>query len=171
MPGTCKRVSSGLHYNDEEATVCRLIIRALLDKRIDPASLAIIVFYREQFRLLESFAKNTNVDIHTVDPMQGRENDSAVLLSTKTVSDPEGEDFIDDPRRFSVALTRCRHGQFVLGYEKSLKRLTTGVKSSNELTTAAPRPPRPLYILFSTESENRLGVKGGGVSIHGSGFP
>ncbi|KAK6034803.1 hypothetical protein COOONC_27693 [Cooperia oncophora] len=83
-PAPLSKSLSGSHSNEAEAEVCRQIILALLRKNVRPASLAIIVFYKEQSRLLEHFAKRTQVDIHTVDSVQGREKDIVVLLTTRT---------------------------------------------------------------------------------------
>ncbi|KAK6060502.1 homeobox domain protein [Cooperia oncophora] len=66
VAGSSSKSLSGSHSNEAEAEVCRQIILALLRKNVRPASLAIIVFYKEQSRLLEHFAKRTQVDIHTV---------------------------------------------------------------------------------------------------------
>ncbi|KAK6038106.1 hypothetical protein COOONC_24389, partial [Cooperia oncophora] len=57
-----------LHPSEAEAEVCRQIVLALLRKK--------------RSRLLEHFAKRTQVDIHTVDSVQGREKDIVVLLTT-----------------------------------------------------------------------------------------
>ncbi|VDK49996.1 unnamed protein product [Cylicostephanus goldi] len=36
---------------------------------------------------------------------------------------PKGADFLEDPRSMKVALTRCRHGQFLLGHQESLEKV------------------------------------------------
>ncbi|KAK6053058.1 hypothetical protein COOONC_09435 [Cooperia oncophora] len=97
-------LSFRLTLNEAEAEVCRQIILALLRKNVHPDSLAIIVFYKEQSRLLGHFAKRTQVNPHGFDAERG--------------------EFLNDPHRLNVALSRCRHGQFVLGHEKSLVGLS-----------------------------------------------
>ncbi|WKY11566.1 hypothetical protein Q1695_003274 [Nippostrongylus brasiliensis] len=117
------RAINGSHSNDVEAEVCRQLVLSLLSKALAPSSIAVIAFYKEQLRLLEGFAQAVSVDVYTVDSVQGRENDVTILLTTRTHFDPAQGEFLDDPRRLNVALTRCRHGQLVLGHERSLRQL------------------------------------------------
>uniref|UniRef100_A0A7I4YEP8 AAA_12 domain-containing protein n=1 Tax=Haemonchus contortus TaxID=6289 RepID=A0A7I4YEP8_HAECO len=124
VPGTSTKSLSRSHSNEAEAEVCRQVIQGLLRRNIRPSSIAIIVFYKEQARLLKEFAKMTSVDLHTVDSVQGREKDIVVLLTTRTGFHADRGDFLNDAHRLNVALTRCRHGQFVLGHESSLARLS-----------------------------------------------
>ncbi|WKX97745.1 hypothetical protein Q1695_013429 [Nippostrongylus brasiliensis] len=107
----------------EPAMLCREIVLTMLAKDVAPSSIGIITFYKEQFRLLQDFATSVAVDIHTVDSVQGREKDVVVLLTTRTGIDASQGDFLDDPKRLNVALSRCRHGQFVLGDQHSLEKL------------------------------------------------
>ncbi|VDP63301.1 unnamed protein product [Heligmosomoides polygyrus] len=37
--------------------------------------------------------------------------------------DTDRAEFLDDPRRMNVAITRSKHGLIILGYERSLTRL------------------------------------------------
>ncbi|VDO97720.1 unnamed protein product [Heligmosomoides polygyrus] len=53
-----------------------------------------------------SFARSVNIELYTVDSVQGREKDIVVLLTTRTGFDPSQSEFLDDPRRLNVALTR-----------------------------------------------------------------
>ena len=43
-----------------------------------------------------------------------------ILLTTATDNTPDSGDFLDDYHRVNVAMTRCRHGQFLLGNAQSL---------------------------------------------------
>ncbi|KIH61099.1 hypothetical protein ANCDUO_08638 [Ancylostoma duodenale] len=70
-----------------------------------------------------STPRRGQVELGTVDSVQGREKDVVILLTTRTDFNPETADFLDDPRRMNVALTRCRQGQFVLGNVESLRRV------------------------------------------------
>ncbi|XGW14950.1 hypothetical protein V3C99_000886 [Haemonchus contortus] len=124
VPGTSTKSVNKSHSNKAEAEVCRQVIEGLLRRNVRPSSIAIIVFYKEQARLLKEFAKMTCVDLHTVDSVQGREKDIIVLLTTRTGFRADRGDFLNDPHRLNVALTRCRHGQFVLGHANSLARLS-----------------------------------------------
>ncbi|VDO92658.1 unnamed protein product [Heligmosomoides polygyrus] len=123
VEGRSTRSPGGSHSNETEARYCRDIVQALLAKGIPPTSLAIITFYKEQARLLQDYAARQGVTIHTVDSVQGREVDIVILLTTRSDVDPDSSDFLDDPLRMNVALTRCRHGQIVLGNVTALRGL------------------------------------------------
>ncbi|VDO10430.1 unnamed protein product [Haemonchus placei] len=146
VPGESTKSLSGSHSNSAEAEVCRQIVTSLLKKDVPPASIAIIVFYKEQSRTLAHFARTSSVDLHTVDSVQGREKDIVILLTTRTKFDPSRGEFLNDPHRLNVALSRCRHGQFVLGHEKSLAGLSywadilQWANNRRAVTTAAALP-------------------------------
>ncbi|KAK6061787.1 hypothetical protein COOONC_00540 [Cooperia oncophora] len=97
-------------------------------------------------RDIRTVTKRTQVDIHTVDSVQGREKDVVVLLTTRTGFDAERGEFPNDPHRLHVALSRCLHGQFVLGHEKSLAGLSywdillRWARNSGAVTTTASLP-------------------------------
>uniref|UniRef100_A0A1I7XAL4 AAA_12 domain-containing protein n=1 Tax=Heterorhabditis bacteriophora TaxID=37862 RepID=A0A1I7XAL4_HETBA len=112
-------------YNEREVETCKNLVEGLLQVGIPQTSIAIITFYREQNRRIAGFAKERNIELSTVDAVQGREKDVVILLSTRTHFSLERADFLDDRQRMNVALTRSRHGQFVLGHKASLKQLTS----------------------------------------------
>ncbi|VDO04881.1 unnamed protein product [Haemonchus placei] len=124
VPGKSSKALSGSHSNPVEAETCREIVLSLIRKNIQPSSIAIIVFYKEQARVLSHFAQSNSIDLHTVDSVQGREKDIVILLTTRTGFDADRGEFLNDPHRLNVALSRCRHGQFVLGHEQSLVGLS-----------------------------------------------
>ncbi|WKY04519.1 hypothetical protein Q1695_005490 [Nippostrongylus brasiliensis] len=109
------------HFNEFEAKVCMSIVERLTQRGIAPATIGIITFYREQRRRLAEFARNMEIDLSTVDCIQEREKDVIILLITRTHFSPEAGEFLSDPRRVNVALTRCRHGLFVLGHRETLE--------------------------------------------------
>lgn len=118
--GASTKAQSRSYYNVEEAEVCLALVNRLRRRGIASESICIVSFYKEQHRRLTDFARSSGVELSTVDAIQGREKDVVVLLTTRTNFSREGSEFLDDPRRINVALTRCRHGQFVLGHEPSL---------------------------------------------------
>uniref|UniRef100_A0A7I5ECZ1 AAA_12 domain-containing protein n=1 Tax=Haemonchus contortus TaxID=6289 RepID=A0A7I5ECZ1_HAECO len=63
------------------------------------------------------------VELSTVDSVQGREKEVVVILTTKNDFSPDEADFFDDYRRLNVAVSRCRHGQFIFGYATALRAL------------------------------------------------
>ncbi|EPB77871.1 hypothetical protein ANCCEY_03047 [Ancylostoma ceylanicum] len=122
VAGNSERATSRSHFNEAEATVCTSIIDRLMGKGVSPVSIYIISFYKEQLRRLEEYAARAGIELETVDSVQGRRKDIVILLTTRTDFDPLTAEFLDDPRRMNVALTRCRQGLFVLGHVESLQR-------------------------------------------------
>ncbi|EYB99774.1 hypothetical protein Y032_0120g930 [Ancylostoma ceylanicum] len=123
VAGNSERATSRSHFNEAEATVCTSIIDRLMGKGVSPASIYIISFYKEQLRRLEEYAARAGIELGTVDSVQGREKDIVILLTTRTDFDPLTAEFLDDPQRMNVALTRCRQRLFVLGHVESLQRV------------------------------------------------
>uniref|UniRef100_A0A7I4YVU8 AAA_12 domain-containing protein n=1 Tax=Haemonchus contortus TaxID=6289 RepID=A0A7I4YVU8_HAECO len=78
---------------------------------------------REQFRRLRPDLTDLGVELSTVDSVQGREKEVVVILTTKNDLSPDEADFLDDYRRLNVAVSRCRHGQFIFGNAKALRAL------------------------------------------------
>ncbi|XGW33926.1 hypothetical protein V3C99_017999 [Haemonchus contortus] len=76
--------------------------------------ICVITLYKEQF---------LGVELSTVDSVQGREKEVVVILTTKNDFSPNEADFLDDYRRLNVAVSRCRHGQFIFGYAQALRAL------------------------------------------------
>ncbi|VDO81606.1 unnamed protein product [Heligmosomoides polygyrus] len=92
---------------------------------------AIITFYKDQFRRLEQFTHAVDVDLHTVDSVQGRQCAAGLL---------------DDALRMNVALARSRHGTFVLLAQNHSEPSRTGPESWDGPRTTNfwfPLPPSP----------------------------
>ncbi|EPB69624.1 hypothetical protein ANCCEY_11287 [Ancylostoma ceylanicum] len=123
VAGTSQRAVTKSHHNEVKASVCLTIATELLGRGVRADQICIISFYREQFRRLAEPVRNLGIELSTIDTVQGREKDVVILLTTKTGFDPEGAEFQDDQRRMNVALTRSRHGQFVLGHVESLRQV------------------------------------------------
>uniref|UniRef100_A0A0N4YGS5 AAA_12 domain-containing protein n=1 Tax=Nippostrongylus brasiliensis TaxID=27835 RepID=A0A0N4YGS5_NIPBR len=121
VEGASQRSVTRSHFNEFEAKVCMSIVERLTQRGIAPATIGIITFYREQRRRLAEFARNMEIDLSTVDCIQEREKDVIILLITRTHFSPEAGEFLSDPRRVNVALTRCRHGLFILGHRETLE--------------------------------------------------
>ncbi|XGW34372.1 hypothetical protein V3C99_018332 [Haemonchus contortus] len=166
VPGESTKSLSGSHSNSADSEVCRQVVTSLLRKNVPPASIAIIVFYKEQSRSLAHFASASSVNLHTVDSVQGREKDIVILLTTRTKFDPSSGEFLNDPHRLNVALSRCRHGQFVLGHEKSLAGLSfwadilQWASNRRAVTTAAALPDlleqSAHFVYFRQKARRRL---------------
>ncbi|CAN0492944.1 unnamed protein product, partial [Ectocarpus sp. 12 AP-2014] len=82
--------------------------------------------YAKQIKVLkEKFEESLGrgwheqVEISTVDAFQGREKD-VIIVSTVRAAGSRGIGFLADVRRMNVALTRARHGLFVVGSAEAL---------------------------------------------------
>uniref|UniRef100_A0A7I4YXQ2 AAA_12 domain-containing protein n=1 Tax=Haemonchus contortus TaxID=6289 RepID=A0A7I4YXQ2_HAECO len=103
---------------------CRDIIRGLLSRDVPSSSIGVITFYKEQQHRLQEYTDRLGVALYTVDSVQGREMDVAIILTTRTDVDEASGNFLNDIQRMNVALTRCKYGQFVLGYLNALHTLS-----------------------------------------------
>uniref|UniRef100_A0A0M3JQA9 AAA_12 domain-containing protein n=1 Tax=Anisakis simplex TaxID=6269 RepID=A0A0M3JQA9_ANISI len=59
----------------------------------------------------------TSIDCHTIDSFQGKENDVIILVTTRSYDYRATDDqvkFFADPQRITVALSRARHGLFIV---------------------------------------------------------
>ncbi|XGW27436.1 hypothetical protein V3C99_007774, partial [Haemonchus contortus] len=59
------------HSNQEEADCCVELAQSLLNRDIEPNSIGIITFYKDQQRLLEEPAERMGIRLYTVDSVQG----------------------------------------------------------------------------------------------------
>ncbi|XGW21519.1 hypothetical protein V3C99_004464, partial [Haemonchus contortus] len=114
VPGRSRLSPSQSHSNEQEAQCCKELICGLLAKDIPATSIGVITFYKDQQRLMEDTAAKLGVHLFTVDSVQGREIDVVVILTTRTMVDRSSGEFLDDHKRLNVAITRCRHGLFIL---------------------------------------------------------
>nr|CDJ96815.1 regulator of nonsense transcripts [Haemonchus contortus] len=125
VAGKSAQAPSMSHFNENEISACLGVLRKLLRLGIAPQDICVITFYREQYRQMKPHAEQYNVELTTVDSVQGREKEVVLLLTTKTNFNPYAATFINDYRRLNVATTHCRHGHFVFGHAKSLRALPT----------------------------------------------
>uniref|UniRef100_A0A7I5E7P7 AAA_12 domain-containing protein n=1 Tax=Haemonchus contortus TaxID=6289 RepID=A0A7I5E7P7_HAECO len=126
IPDQSRLPRGGSHFNNDEVKSCCDIVTSLLERGIPPKSLVILALYKEQTQRLKQFAKKHSVDLFRVGAFQSLEKDIVVLLTSWYF--PDGEvnvDFLNDSHRINVALTRCRHGQFVLGSKRFLSTLSS----------------------------------------------
>ncbi|KIH52974.1 hypothetical protein ANCDUO_16912 [Ancylostoma duodenale] len=123
VDGSSKRARNMSHYNDTELEVCCNLVRLLTSSAIAPANICVIAFYKEQYHRAKQQLPEMGIKLSIVDAVQGREMEVVILLTTKTHFSPDLAEFSDNHKRMNVALSRCRHGQFILGHVPSLVKV------------------------------------------------
>ena len=111
-----ERQRSGSHSreNPTEAAIVAALVEDLLAAGIDPSQVAVISPYDDQGDRVEGRIDVEGVEVDTVDGFQGREKE--VVLVSLVRSNDEGQiGFLDEPRRFNVALTRARRKAVIVG--------------------------------------------------------
>ncbi|MFU8807302.1 MAG: DEAD/DEAH box helicase family protein, partial [Bradymonadaceae bacterium] len=116
-------VESGGRTNEDEA---RAIIAALeaLGSQLDSTSVGVVTPFRAQAHLIRHMLKNSadlasrDIDVDTVERFQGSERDVIMVSLVKT--ERAGE-FLADPRRLNVTLTRARKKLMIFGNRSCLE--------------------------------------------------
>ncbi len=135
------RVENVVHEkaSDDEAGAIRDIIASLLTRGIAAKDIGVIAPYRAQVatirrRLFQDDAINnwqalptdTPLTVDTVDRFQGGER-LVIIISCATAQEPELSDprreFLTDPRRLNVALTRAQRKLILVGNASALNQL------------------------------------------------
>jgi superfamily I DNA and/or RNA helicase len=98
----------GSKRNEGEAELVVRIVQALRDANVDASAIAVITPYNAQVQLLrERLGGEPELEIGTVDGLQGREKEAVVVSLVR--SNEAGEvGFLGELRRLNVALTRAR---------------------------------------------------------------
>ncbi|TFK53080.1 P-loop containing nucleoside triphosphate hydrolase protein [Heliocybe sulcata] len=107
----------GSRCNENEAEVVRRWVERLRCFRTLPTRLTTYIRYQAQVTLLTSLLRATygaDLEIGTVDGMQGREKE-AVVISLVRSNDSREVGFLKDKRRLNVAMTRARRHLCVVG--------------------------------------------------------
>ncbi|KAI9435234.1 P-loop containing nucleoside triphosphate hydrolase protein [Russula earlei] len=103
--------------NENEATIVYNWVATLVAAGITPSQIGIITPYQAQVALLSSLLRScygSELEIGTVDGMQGREKE-AVIISLVRSNDKREVGFLKDERRLNVAMTRARRHLCVIG--------------------------------------------------------
>lgn len=122
--------NSNVRSRREAETVVELII-SLLQHGISPEEIGVVVPYRAQSRLIRSLLRRNIVDeevwprvaVDTVERMQGQERE-VVFVSFATASPAfaaQMADFLFQPQRLNVAVTRPRTKLILIGSHEMLK--------------------------------------------------
>jgi len=107
----------GSRCNENEATIVHKWVATLVAAGITSSQIGIITPYQAQVVLLTSLLRSSygpELEIGTVDGMQGREKE-AVIISLVRSNDKREVGFLKDERRLNVAMTRARRHLCVVG--------------------------------------------------------
>ncbi|KAF8336585.1 P-loop containing nucleoside triphosphate hydrolase protein [Cantharellus anzutake] len=106
----------GSRSNENEAVIIQRWVEMLVKAGVSSSQIAVITPYQAQVTLLTSMLSNTmhELEIGTVDGMQGREKE-AVVLSLVRSNDKREVGFLSEKRRLNVAMTRPRRHLCVVG--------------------------------------------------------
>ncbi|KAG8845639.1 hypothetical protein FRB96_002307 [Tulasnella sp. 330] len=122
--GKGKGDEEGSRRNENEAGVVRVWVEKLVQAGLQPSQIAVITPYQAQVTALTSLLrpKMPDLEIGTVDGMQGREKE-AVVLSLREVG------FLKEKRRLNVAMTRARRHLCVVGDSSTVSYGSSYLKS------------------------------------------
>jgi predicted DNA helicase len=109
-----QRPGSHSRENPTEAALVARWTTDLLEAGVSPSDMAVIAPYDDQVDRLDRAIDGDGLEVDTVDGFQGREKE-VVLLSLVRSNDRGEIGFLDEPRRFNVALTRARRKAIVVG--------------------------------------------------------
>lgn len=113
----------GSRCNENEATIVKKWVTTLVAMGVNSSQIAIITPYQAQVSLLTSLLRSTygpELEIGTVDGMQGREKE-AVIISLVRSNDKREVGFLKEERRLNVAMTRARRHLCVVGDSSTIR--------------------------------------------------
>ncbi|KZT63490.1 P-loop containing nucleoside triphosphate hydrolase protein [Daedalea quercina L-15889] len=113
----------GSRCNENEATVVKKYVDELVNVGVLPSQIAVITPYQAQVALLTSLLRpvyGLDLEIGTVDGMQGREKE-AVIISLVRSNEKREVGFLKDKRRLNVAMTRARRHLCVVGDSSTIQ--------------------------------------------------
>ncbi|KAJ7829434.1 AAA domain-containing protein [Mycena olivaceomarginata] len=106
----------GSRCNENEATVVKNWVDKLVGAGVLPAQIAVISPYQAQVTLLTSLIRpqhGPELEIGTVDGMQGREKDAVIISLVRSNEREVG--FLKEKRRLNVAMTRAKRHLCIVG--------------------------------------------------------
>nr|GAT50155.1 predicted protein [Mycena chlorophos] len=107
----------GSRCNENEATVVKNWVDKLVGAGVLPSQIAVISPYQAQVTLLTSLIRpqyGPDLEIGTVDGMQGREKE-AVVISLVRSNETREVGFLKEKRRLNVAMTRAKRHLCIVG--------------------------------------------------------
>ncbi len=109
-----QRPGSHSRENPREAELVTQLTTDLLEAGMDPSDVAVISPYDDQVDRIDRALALDALEVDTVDGFQGREKE-VVFVSLVRSNDRGNIGFLDEPRRFNVAVTRARRKVVVVG--------------------------------------------------------
>ncbi|KAG2347084.1 P-loop containing nucleoside triphosphate hydrolase protein [Suillus weaverae] len=113
----------GSRCNENEAAVVSKWVERLVGAGLLPSQIALITPYQAQVTLLTSLLRpvyGLELEIGTVDGMQGREKE-AVIISLARSNDKREVGFLKEKRRMNVAMTRAKRHLCIVGDSSTVK--------------------------------------------------
>jgi len=113
---------SFFHAFEIEAAIYR--VEELLGQKVQQTEICVLSFYSQQAFLLKKCLAGEGfkqIEVATVDSMQGREKDHVILSCVRTKS----IGFLSDRQRTNVALSRCKKTLTIIGHFKNLRQNPT----------------------------------------------
>ena len=127
------------HLNPYEAKLSLALARHFIMQGYDPDRITILTTYSGQllyfFKLRKSQSAVQSVRISVVDNFQGEEND-IIILSLVRSNDDENIGFLRIENRICVALSRAKHGFFMIGNMQNLQGRSQLWNSINQLLSS-----------------------------------
>ncbi|KAG8802804.1 hypothetical protein FRC16_008620 [Serendipita sp. 398] len=118
----------GSKCNTNEVEIVKRWVEELVSCGVPPAEVAIVTPYQAQVTLLSaSLSAIPELEIGTVDGMQGREKD-AIVISLVRSNDKREVGFLKERRRLNVAMTRARKHLCVVGDSSTIKHGSSYLK-------------------------------------------
>ncbi len=109
-----QRAGSHSRENPREAELVTRLTMDLIDAGVGPEQIAVIAPYDDQVDRLDQQIDAKGLEVDTVDGFQGREKE-VVLVSLVRSNERGTVGFLDEPRRFNVAVTRAKRKAVVVG--------------------------------------------------------
>ncbi|KAI5118949.1 hypothetical protein M0805_006295 [Coniferiporia weirii] len=112
-----ERGDEGSKSNENEAVLVKSWVDRLVAAGVLPVQIAVITPYQAQVTLISSLLSvsyGVELEVGTVDGMQGREKE-AVIISLVRSNEKREVGFLKDKRRLNVAMTRARRHMCVIG--------------------------------------------------------
>ncbi|KAH8553357.1 P-loop containing nucleoside triphosphate hydrolase protein [Umbelopsis sp. PMI_123] len=117
-----RRPGTQSYHNDVEVRVAAQAVQALVRLGVSPIDIGVISLYKEQADKIEAHLKGMSqsvfgsVQVSTVDAFQGAEKQVIILCTVRT----NPSNFIDNPQRINVALSRAKSHLIILGKQDVL---------------------------------------------------